>query len=123
MLGLQTICVMLGLDPGICKLRNSTYSINACLVVLFVSRGFLFMKVKKAVSGVVLFLMCVATLLANPFKIDEANYQQLIEKRRQGHFSAPLVFYYSSRRGGLRPGCAGGGRHGPGLFSQNLILP
>ena len=38
------------------------------------------MKIKNAILGVGLFLMCAATLSANPFKINENDYQQMVEK-------------------------------------------
>ena len=38
------------------------------------------MKIKNAILGVVLFLMCATNLSANPFKINEADYQKMVEK-------------------------------------------
>ena len=38
------------------------------------------MKIKNAILGVGLFLMCAANLSANPFKINEADYQKMVEK-------------------------------------------
>ena len=38
------------------------------------------MKIKNVILGVILFLMCSANLSANPFKINDANYQQMMDK-------------------------------------------
>ena len=38
------------------------------------------MKIKNAILGVGLFLMCTVNLTANPFKINDANYQQMMDK-------------------------------------------
>ena len=38
------------------------------------------MKIKNAILGVGLFLMCATTLSANPFNIKDAEYGQMMEK-------------------------------------------
>ena len=38
------------------------------------------MKIKKAITGVVLFLMCAAAISAAPFNLSEKDYQAMIEK-------------------------------------------
>ena len=38
------------------------------------------MKIKNAILGVGLFLMCTVNLTANPFNIKDADYQQMMEK-------------------------------------------